>query len=94
MIVRKCGLILLGACIAFTAQVAQADTPESTQPGIAKSKPATGPSVQVADGFMVPYTITVPGSDVTIEMIPVPGGVVTMGSPKAKLGIRATKARK
>jgi formylglycine-generating enzyme required for sulfatase activity len=31
---------------------------------------------------MVPYTLTIPGTDVKIEMVPVPGGVFDMGSSK------------
>ncbi len=30
---------------------------------------------------MVPYTVTIPGTDVNFEMIPVPGGTFKMGSP-------------
>jgi len=51
-------------------------------PGIAKEKPAEGPAVKVAEGYMVPYTVTIPGSEVTFEMIPVPGGTYKMGSPE------------
>ena len=31
---------------------------------------------------MVPYTMTIPGSSVQVEMIPVPGGTFSMGSPE------------
>ncbi|HBE68839.1 MAG TPA: transcriptional regulator, partial [Planctomycetaceae bacterium] len=55
-------------------------------PGISKEKPAKGPSVKVEDGYMVPYTITVPGSDVTIDMVPVPGGTFNLGSPEDEDG--------
>ncbi len=50
--------------------------------GIAKEKPADGPSVKVDGGFMVPYTATIPGTDVSFEMVPVPGGTFKMGSPE------------
>ena len=53
-------------------------------PGIAKEKPAEGPSVEVEDGFMVPYTLTIPGTEVTIEMVPVPGGTYKLGSPESE----------
>lgn len=49
--------------------------------GISKTKPAEGPSVEVDGGHMVPYTTTIPGTDVAFEMIPVPGGTFKMGSP-------------
>lgn len=49
------------------------------QMGIVAEKPADGPSVKVEGGYMVPYTLTVPGSDVKIEMVPVPGGKFKFG---------------
>jgi formylglycine-generating enzyme required for sulfatase activity len=33
---------------------------------------------------MVPYTETLPGTDITFEMIPVPGGQLLMGSPESE----------
>ena len=50
-------------------------------PGIVSEKPADGPFVKVADGYMVPYTFRVPGTDQEVEMIPVPGGEFLFGSP-------------
>lgn len=49
--------------------------------GFSKTKPAEGPAVPVEGGFLVPYRQTIPGSHVSFEMIPVPGGAFTMGSP-------------
>jgi sulfatase modifying factor 1 len=49
-------------------------------PGFSPTQPAQGPAVEVEGGFMVPYTLTVPGSSVQIEMIPVPGGTFQLGS--------------
>ena len=48
--------------------------------GLSASPPEAGPFVQVDGQFMVPYQLTVPGSSVSIEMIPVPGGEFVMGS--------------
>ncbi len=48
--------------------------------GLSKDEPADGPSVKVDDGYMVPYTLTIPGSDVTVDMVPVPGGTFKLGS--------------
>ena len=31
---------------------------------------------------MVPYTSTIPGTDLSFEMVPVPGGTFMMGSPE------------
>jgi formylglycine-generating enzyme required for sulfatase activity len=49
--------------------------------GIVAERPTEGPFVETPDGFMVPYTTTIPGTDVTFEMVPVPGGTFVMGSP-------------
>ncbi|GAB5403738.1 MAG: formylglycine-generating enzyme family protein [Aureliella sp.] len=54
--------------------------------GIVKEKPTSGPFVKVDEGYMVPYTLTVPGSKVEFEMIPVPGGTFKFGSPEDEDG--------
>ena len=53
-------------------------------PGIVKEKPAKGRSVKVANGYMVPYTATIPGTKVKFEMLPIPGGTFKMGSPESE----------
>ncbi len=50
--------------------------------GIAKTKPASGPFVEVDGKFLVPYKLVIPGTLVEVDMIPVPGGVFEMGSDK------------
>ena len=55
-------------------------------PGLVKDKPASGVAVQTARGFMVPYKEKVPGSDITFEMTPVPGGKFLLGSPESEPG--------
>lgn len=73
---------LLSLLFAFaTSKLAAADPA-----GISKDKPTSGPSVKVDAGYMVPYTLTVPGSKVEIEMIPVPGGTFKFGSPEEEDG--------
>jgi formylglycine-generating enzyme len=52
--------------------------------GIVSQPPATGRSVKVDGGYMVPYVEKIPGTDVTFEMIPVPGGEFLMGSPESE----------
>lgn len=54
--------------------------------GWSATKPAEGPFVEVDGKFMVPYKVTMPGSEVTFEMIPVPGGVSKLGSPDGEAG--------
>jgi formylglycine-generating enzyme required for sulfatase activity len=53
-------------------------------PGLSKTAPAEGRAVSTDQGFMVPYQMTIPGTDVTFEMLPIPGGKFTMGSPNAE----------
>jgi sulfatase modifying factor 1 len=60
-------------------------------PGLVKEKPASGLFVEVDGQFMVPYTATIPGTAVTFEMIPVPGGEFLMGSPDSEAGHQATE---
>lgn len=33
---------------------------------------------------MKPYTVTIPGSEVTFDLVPIPGGTFTMGSPESE----------
>ncbi len=43
------------------------------------------PSIaQSAAGEIKPYTETIPGTDVKFEMLPIPGGTFTMGSPASE----------
>ncbi len=74
-------LVLSLTWVATLADAAKAAA-DQTVLGIASEKPATGPAVEVEGGFMVPYSMTIPGTDLKIEMIPVPGGSFMMGSPE------------
>ncbi|MEL6110246.1 MAG: formylglycine-generating enzyme family protein, partial [Planctomycetota bacterium] len=59
-------------------------TPQTETPGISASKPSEGPFVKVAEGYMVPYVFRIPGTDQTLEMIPIPGGEFMIGSPEGE----------
>lgn len=50
--------------------------------GIVVEKPAEGPFVKTERGYMVPYEAVIPGTEVTYKMIPIAGGIGTVGSPK------------
>ena len=76
---RRC--LSLGCWVALTV-VAVADANPDGAAGWSATEPAEGPAVQVGDRFMVPYTETIPGTDITLRMIPVPGGEYSMGSPE------------
>ncbi|TWU57288.1 formylglycine-generating enzyme family protein [Rubripirellula reticaptiva] len=78
------------AATAVTIVGANAEAPakpaatDSAQLGISATEPSEGPSVKVDSGYMVPYTTKIPGTDVTIDMVPVPGGKFLMGSPDSE----------
>lgn len=63
-------------------------------PGLVKEKPASGPFVQVDGQYMVPYTVTIPGTELKFEMIPIPGGEFLMGSPDGEPGHQPTEGPK
>jgi hypothetical protein len=49
-------------------------TERATVLGIVTERPAEGRFVETDRGFMVPYTATIPGTDVKFTMMPIPGG--------------------
>ena len=65
--------------IFFPAQLLAA--PPAAELGISKTKPAAGLAVATDQGYMVPYTVEIPGTEVTFEMVPIPGGEFLLGSP-------------
>lgn len=60
--------VVLGACLASRVPTAQA----------APQQPAE------SESSMKPYVETIPGTDVKIEMLPIPGGTFEMGSPPSE----------
>ncbi|MFV0444702.1 MAG: formylglycine-generating enzyme family protein [Planctomycetaceae bacterium] len=72
---------LLNSLILSTVALFLTSTGYATDtPGLASKKPAEGPCVEVEGGYMVPYSVTLPGSEVTFEMIPIAGGTFAMGT--------------
>jgi sulfatase modifying factor 1 len=59
---------------------------QDATPGLVKEKPTSGRFVETPLGYMVPYEATIPGSDVTYRMQPIPGGKVMAGSPVGEKG--------
>jgi sulfatase modifying factor 1 len=55
-------------------------------PGIVKENPAEGFAVQTEHGWMVPYVVTIPGTDIVFRMMPIPGGEFVMGSGESEGG--------
>ena len=68
---------LIALCV-FPSSLAAA---ESLPRGIVADKPTEGHFVETTAGYLVPYTAKIPGTDVVFEMVPIPGGSFTMGSP-------------
>ena len=77
--------ISLAAILLISAgvQTAAAKEPETplVQRGIVAEPPAGVRSVKTDAGYMVPYVEKIPNTEITFEMIPVPGGEFLMGSP-------------
>ncbi|HQF64253.1 MAG TPA: formylglycine-generating enzyme family protein [Planctomycetota bacterium] len=65
---------------------------EAVDPTVAPAVVWLPPAVKVpgsdaaSEAEMRPYTETIPGSDVTFEMVPIRGGVFTIGSPETEAG--------
>lgn len=79
-------LMFLGLSWMLLSAPLPASAAEESTEGMSSTKPADGPFVEVEGGFMVPYTLTVPGSKVKIAMVPVPGGTLKMGSSENEDG--------
>jgi len=60
--------------------------------GLVAEQPAKGRFVKTDRGYMVPYQQPIPGTDVTFEMQPIPGGKFRLGSPAGEQGHKADEA--
>ena len=61
-------------------------TVSGTVSGIRANRPAQVRSVATDQGYMVPYIEQIPGTTISFEMIPLPGGSFLLGSPAAEEG--------
>ena len=68
-----------GATVAGVAAVVMAVAPDALS-----SAPARSSGQAAASAAVAPYTETIPGTSVTFDMVPVPGGTFTMGSPASE----------
>lgn len=73
-------LCTLAACL-FCATSFAADLP-----GLSKNEPSSGRFVKTDAGYMVPYQVKIPNTDVSFWMEPIPGGDFMMGSPSSEAG--------
>lgn len=72
--------IIASLCLVPTVARAQAKAPPPAPVG---KLPATAPAKPRPTG---PYTETIPGTQVTFDMVPIPGGTFKMGSPPSEKG--------
>ena len=77
----KYSAILLLCSIIPCGIVTAGDTP-----GTVSQKPTSGRFVKTDRGFLVPYEVKIPGTDVSFHMEPIPGGRFVMGSPDGEKG--------
>jgi formylglycine-generating enzyme len=78
--------LLTAGATAMAALVCSAD---ELPPGLVKEQPASGRFVKTDRGYMVPYRATIPGTEATFEMQPIPGGKFLLGSPPGEEGRKA-----
>ena len=84
--IRRSLLLLLfvgvvGVLFALLSDSATAKEAPATPLGLVSERPTSGKFIETSAGFMVPYTETIPGTDVKFEMVPIAGGTFLMGSP-------------
>ena len=76
---------MVACCLAADeGAAAVADSPAAGFVAGEQRPEGDGPAIKVTGGWMVAYDETIPGTDVTFRMIPVPGGTLRMGSPAAE----------
>ena len=74
------------AFVASTFCVCVARATDDGQLGIVKEKPLNGPFVETDQGYMVPYAVQIPGTEIQFEMVPIPGGEFRIGTPESEAG--------
>ncbi len=89
MCVKRVRMLLAGLlvlCSTVVTGAAQSEESLKSLPGYSTERPAEGPAVEHAGGWLVPYETTIPGTEVSFRMIPIPGGNYAMGSPESEPG--------
>ncbi|MCH2200777.1 MAG: formylglycine-generating enzyme family protein [Fuerstiella sp.] len=71
-------LIIVLFCLSTSVQASD------TMPGLVPRQPESGRFVKTDQGFMVPYEMSIPGTDVVFALEPIPGGQITVGSDHRK----------
>ena len=73
--------LVLFLMVATVGTFAFAEKPLSGRLGVSDTRPESGVFVEVDGRYLLPYTAKIPGTDVTFEMVPIPGGTFLLGSP-------------
>ncbi|WP_145367068.1 formylglycine-generating enzyme family protein [Maioricimonas rarisocia] len=79
---RVLAVLTASACLLASATLSVAEE----VPGLVKTRPSEGRYVETDQGFMVPYSVTIPGTELSFRMVPVPGGTYQMGSSEDEPG--------
>lgn len=81
MKIRLFVMLMAVSLVVGNHQSSSAEDAKAQIPGIVLTKPDSSIAVPIEGGFMVPYTVTIPGTKVRFEMIPIPAGKFSLGSP-------------
>ena len=76
--------LMLASIAALIHDVLPADGDEMLHLGVVVEKPPSGRFVEVANGIMVSYEVTIPGTRDSFWMEPIPPGTFQMGSPESE----------
>ncbi len=79
-------LVALAAVAMFARPSIAQEEPATAVLGLTPTRPVKARSVKTDKGYMVPYRDTIPGTKITFDMVPIPGGNVVIGSPKDEFG--------
>jgi formylglycine-generating enzyme required for sulfatase activity len=73
---RRTALICVLVLAGFVSQRSPA-----ADPGVSATPPAQGAAIKTDRGYLVGYSQKIPGTEISFEMVPVPGGKFKLGSP-------------
>ena len=71
----NCRLLLV--CFFLLTSAADAQSPG----GLRSERPKSGRTIETKQGWMVPYTQSIPGCNVAFEMVPIPAGEIELKIP-------------
>ena len=76
----------IGSLVLIAALSAAFANAEEPPVGFSATAPSSGPQIKTELGYMAPHAVTIPGSDVKFEMMPIPAGTFPLGSPADEPG--------